>query len=107
MRSTTIKESIEVALRGDHLSSVPVIDADNVSAMIRLAINAENEAIILYQKIASATDNELVKQVMLDVADEEKVHAGEFLRLLKEIDPDESDFYAEGADEVEDEIDSD
>jgi len=32
------------------------------------------------------------------------VHAGEFLRLLHEIAPDESKFYKEGAEEVEEEI---
>ena len=31
-------------------------------------------------------------------------HAGEFLRLLKELDPDEEKFYAEGSEEVEEEI---
>jgi succinate dehydrogenase/fumarate reductase flavoprotein subunit len=33
--------------------------------------------------------------------DEERVHAGEFLRLLRELAPDEEKFYAEGAEEVE------
>jgi rubrerythrin len=37
----------------------------------------------------------------MDIADEEKVHAGEFLRLLKELAPDEEKFYEEGAKEVE------
>jgi len=39
-----------------------------------------------------------------DVADEERVHAGEFLRLLKELSPEEEKFYAKGAKEVEEEI---
>jgi rubrerythrin len=39
-----------------------------------------------------------------DIADEERVHAGEFLRLLRELAPDEEKFYAEGATEVEEEI---
>ena len=30
-------------------------------------------------------------------SDEERVHAGEFLRLLKELEPDEERFYREGA----------
>jgi len=33
--------------------------------------------------------------------DEERVHVGEFLRLLRELAPDEEKFYAEGAEEVE------
>jgi rubrerythrin len=42
--------------------------------------------------------------VLKDIADEERVHAGEFLRLLKELDPEEEKFYQEGAEEVEEEI---
>lgn len=42
--------------------------------------------------------------MLLDIADEERVHAGEFLRLLKELAPDEEHWYAEGAAEVEAEI---
>jgi rubrerythrin len=39
--------------------------------------------------------------VLKDIADEERVHAGEFLRLLHELAPDEKKFYDEGAEEVE------
>jgi len=42
--------------------------------------------------------------VLEDIANEERVHAGEFLRLLKELAPDEEKFCAEGAKEVEGEI---
>jgi hypothetical protein len=35
---------------------------------------------------------------------EGRVHAGEFLRLLHELAPDEKGFYDEGAEEVEEEI---
>ena len=34
-------------------------------------------------------------------ADEERIHAGEFLRLLQELDPEECLLYKEGAEEVE------
>jgi rubrerythrin len=44
------------------------------------------------------------KRKVKDIADEERVHAGEFLRLLRELAPDEDKFYAEGAEEVEEEI---
>jgi rubrerythrin len=40
--------------------------------------------------------------VLKEVADEERVHAGEFLRVLQELAPDEAKLYAEGAKEVED-----
>ena len=71
---------------------------------IRFMVAAEYEAIQLYMQLAESTDNKLAIEVLTDIADEERVHAGEFLRLLKELDPDEEKFYAEGAEEVEEEI---
>ncbi|MCW8858703.1 MAG: rubrerythrin [Deltaproteobacteria bacterium] len=71
---------------------------------IRFMVSAEYEAIQLYQQLAESTDNVLAQKVLYDIADEEKVHAGEFLRLLKELDPDEERFYQEGAQEVEEEF---
>jgi len=71
---------------------------------VRFMISAEYEAIQLYMQLAESTDNELAVEVLKDVADEERIHAGEFLRLLRELAPDEEKFYAEGATEVEEEI---
>lgn len=71
---------------------------------IRFMVAAEYEAIQLYMQLAESTDNKLAIEVLTDIADEERVHAGEFLRLLKELDPDEEKFYAKGAGEVEEEI---
>jgi len=71
---------------------------------IRFMIAAEYEAIQLYMQLAESTDNKLAIEVLKDIADEERIHAGEFLRLLKELAPDEEKFYAEGAEEVEEEI---
>ena len=68
---------------------------------IRFMIAAEYEAVQLYMQLAESTDNELANEVLKDVADEERVHAGEFLRLLRHLEPDEEKFYAEGAEEVE------
>ena len=64
----------------------------------------EYEATQLYMQLAESTDNKLAVEVLKDIADEERVHAGEFLRLLRELAPDEEKFYAQGAKEVEEEI---
>lgn len=71
---------------------------------IRFMISAEYEAIQLYQQTAESTDNELAREVLMDIANEEKEHAGEFLRLLRELDPEEENFYKEGYEEVEEMI---
>ena len=71
---------------------------------IRFMVAAEYEATQMYMQLAESTDNQLAVDVLKDIADEERVHAGEFLRLLREIAPDEVKFYAKGADEVEEMI---
>ncbi len=77
---------------------------DELVRAIRFMIAAEYEAIQLYQQTAESTDNELAKEVLIDIANEEKEHAGEFLRLLRELEPDEEKFYSEGKEEVEEMI---
>ncbi len=71
---------------------------------IRFMIAAEYEATQLYMQLVESTDNKLAIAVLKDIAYEELVHAGEFLRLLHELAPDEKKFYAKGAKEVEEEI---
>ena len=71
---------------------------------IRFMVAAEYEAIQMYMQLAESIDNELAKEVLKDIADEERVHAGEFLRLLHHLAPDEQKFYDEGYEEVEEEI---
>jgi rubrerythrin len=67
---------------------------------IRMTLSAEEEAVHLYEAIADATDNESAKKVLQDIANEERVHAGEFQRLLSLLLPDEDTFLKQGADEV-------
>ncbi|MBO8160769.1 MAG: rubrerythrin [Thermosipho sp. (in: Bacteria)] len=86
------------------LNSTKKLSHDELVRAIRFMIAAEYEAVQMYMQIAEATDNELAREVLIDIANEERVHAGEFLRLLKELDPDEEKFYEEGAKEVEEEI---
>jgi len=71
---------------------------------VRFLVASEYEATQLYMQLAESTDNRLAVEVLKSVADEERVHAGEFIRLLKELAPDEEELYNQGATEVEDEI---
>lgn len=84
-------------------SDRPLTDSELVRA-IRFMVAAEYEAVQLYMQLAESTSNVLAQNVLKDIADEERVHAGEFLRLLYELAPDEKDFYAQGAAEVEEEF---
>jgi rubrerythrin len=68
---------------------------------IRLNIAAEHEAIHLYMAHADATDHPLAKKVLIDVANEERQHVGEFSRLLQVLTGDEDKWIAEGVEEVQ------
>jgi len=68
---------------------------------IRLNIAAEHEAVHLYMAHADATDHPLAKAVLIDIANEERVHAGEFQRLLEILTGDEAKLMAEGKEEVD------
>ena len=67
---------------------------------IRMNLSAEEEATHTYESHADATDNELAKKVLHDIADEERVHIGEFQRLISILDPAEDKWLADGAAEV-------
>ncbi len=68
---------------------------------IRLNIAAEHEAVHVYEAHADATDNRLAKEVLHDIANEERQHIGEFQRLLSILAPDEDRFVADGVAEVD------
>jgi rubrerythrin len=98
------ERSINMAVFGSPFSGLAnerkLTDEELIRA-IRFMVAAEYEATQLYMQLAESTDNKLAKAVLKDIADEERVHAGEFLRLLRELAPDEEKFYKEGSEEVE------
>lgn len=67
---------------------------------IRLNVAAEEEAIHLYMAHADATDHPLARRVLIDVANEEREHVGEFQRLLQLLAGDEDEFLGHGIEEV-------
>jgi hypothetical protein len=68
---------------------------------VRLDLAAEEEAVHEYTAQADATDDVLARKVLLDIANEERTHAGEFLRLLQLLTGDEDKWHADGAAEVD------
>jgi hypothetical protein len=67
---------------------------------IRLNVAAEHEAIHLYMAHAEATDHPLAKKVLVDIANEEREHIGEFERLLEILTGDEAEWVNHGREEV-------
>lgn len=88
------------------LSKIP-IDLEKVSKedinkeILRAGIIAEYDAINLYEQMASLTEDEDIRKVMLDVAKEEKEHVGEFQTLLLRLDKEQVEEMEEGREEVE------
>lgn len=71
---------------------------------IRFFIAAEYEATQLYTQLADSIDDADSIKVLRDIAEEEIVHAGEFLRLLVHLRPEEFKSYLEGIKETEEMI---
>ena len=83
------------------------IDLDKISKeftdreILRFALAAELDAINFYEQMAEYTDDDILKQVLLEVAKEEKEHVGEFQTLLLRLDKQQVDEMEEGKEEVE------
>jgi len=69
--------------------------------ILRLGMIAELDAVNLYEQLAAMTENENIKKVLLDIAKEEKTHAGEFQALLLKLDKEQEEELEKGKEEVE------
>ena len=88
------------------LSKIPinlerVKKEDLEKEILRLAVIAELDAINLYEQMANLTKNDKIKDILLDVAKEEKTHVGEFLALLLQHDEEQIKELEKGKEEVE------
>ena len=73
---------------------------EEIKDALRQAIIAELDAISLYLQIARSIDDKKIRKVFEDVAREEKTHVGEFLALLKMLDPEQVEELKKGEEEV-------
>jgi hypothetical protein len=72
------------------------------ASALREAIIAEYDATNLYEQMAEKTKDEKLKALLLDIANEEKVHIGEFEAKLAEIDEEHESAVEEGEEEAKD-----
>lgn len=78
-----------------------MLSREELIRAIRLNVAAEHEATALYMAHAEATDEPLARQVLMDIANEEREHIGEFMRLLSILTGDEDQWLLQGAAEVD------
>lgn len=69
-------------------------------SILRLAIIAEFDAASLYERMAEETTNANIKKLVLEIANEEKIHIGELEFLLEHIDPDHEENEDKGEEEA-------
>jgi rubrerythrin len=68
--------------------------------ILRAGIIAELDAINLYEQMAAMTTRKDIREILLDIAKEEKTHVGEFQTLLLELDKEQERELEEGGEEV-------
>lgn len=95
------KEAIDFSEINSLIQPGKSLNNRELARAIRLSISAEHDAVHLYELIADSTTNVFVRKIMQDVANEEKVHVGEFEKLLSVIDVEDTEFIEEGKNEVE------
>ncbi|RLG87333.1 MAG: rubrerythrin [Thermoprotei archaeon] len=67
---------------------------------LRYALIGELDAINQYLQLANAVTDEDVRKVLIDIANEEKVHVAELLTLIRKLDKEQQSAFEKGAKEV-------
>ena len=91
------------------LSKIPVdlgkVGKENVDReILRAAVIAELDAINLYEQMAALAQDKNIREILLDVAKEEKTHVGEFQALLLNRDKEQVNELEAGREEVKEEV---
>ena len=88
------------------LSQIPIkLDGirkeDIDKEILRAGIIAEMDAINLYEQMTAMAQRKDIRDILLDIAKEEKTHVGEFQTLLLRLDKEQQRELEEGKKEVE------
>ncbi len=91
------------------LSQLPInlekVDKKDIDMeILRAGIIAELDAINLYTQMAALAQDGNIKEILLDIAKEEKTHVGEFQTLLLNRDKEQKEEMEAGREEVKEEV---
>lgn len=67
---------------------------------IKFAITSEFEAIQIYQQIMESTDDKRIINVLKEITEDEKKHAGGLYKLLEFLSPTDNEIYQAGYEET-------
>lgn len=76
------------------------LSTEELLRAVRFMHAAELEAVQIYRQVAEATDDAQAKKLIMDIADEEVVHAGEFETLAARISPEDAKLIQKGNEEA-------
>ena len=88
--------------------SKPPIDLTRVAKdlidrqILRSAIISELDAINFYEQMAALASDDDLRQVLMDIAGEEKTHVGEFKLMLMRLDPEQVKEFEQAKIEIKD-----
>ncbi len=69
------------------------LDKQDLVRALRLDLAAEEEAVNLYTAHADATNDPDVREVLLDIANEERTHIGEFEHVIAALTEGDEEFH--------------
>ena len=84
------------------------ITRDELIRALRYMVSAEYDAAGLYERLSEVLPPEykFMKSVLIDIANEELVHVGEFMELISRVSDSEFGYYDDGMNEVSSMLDN-
>lgn len=96
----------KTVLAMDFTSVSPVLETDKplndreLARAVRISIAAEHDATHFYELVADLVEDNNIKKLFQDIANEEKVHVGEFEKVLQTLDKDNNSYVEKGKTEA-------
>lgn len=90
----------ELFVQANEIANMPA-GTERDAQIARISMIAELDAVNLYLKLAQLASSKELADVLKDVANEEKVHVGEFEYFVEQLDPEWDEMEDEGEEEAE------
>ena len=89
-----------MAQHNNPYNGIAELDETHLIIQLRSMVAEELEAANLYQQFAAVIKDEFIRKQVLDIANEEIVHAGEFSALLDRLTEEDGILIQQGMEEV-------
>lgn len=89
-----------MAQHNNPYNGIAELDETHLIIQLRSMIAEEFEAANLYQQFAAVIKDEFIRKQVLDIANEELVHAGEFSALIDRLTEEDGILIQQGMEEV-------